>query len=201
MANYTHYTKAPYLARTDTNCFCHLSPQEFKVWAARILYKKFAQLLPTGPDNQFINISNPDPFTLLKLISTKYVFSQITFTNSYPYPIFLPAKYNQARSIKMERGHPRSWLDEEARPSKDLAGWRSAAIQGAGWMKECGHPRTWLDEGASPHQCSTFQIQIFRSAGPIFVLGKFKTQPRGVKLSFWLTAVSIFNSICEPMNI
>ena len=37
--------------------------------------KKFAQLLPTTrADNQFINISNPDPFTLLKLISTKYVF-------------------------------------------------------------------------------------------------------------------------------
>ena len=40
------------------------------------LMKKFAQLLPTTAraDNQFINISNPDPFTLLKLISTKYVF-------------------------------------------------------------------------------------------------------------------------------
>ena len=32
-------------------------------------------------------------------------------------------------------------------------------------------------------------------------IGKFKSRPRGVKLSFWLTAVSIFNSICEAMNI
>ena len=59
----------------DRNCFCHLSPEEFKL-ALDFLMKKFAQLLPTTAraDNQFINISNPDPFTLLKLISTKYVF-------------------------------------------------------------------------------------------------------------------------------
>ena len=57
----------------DRNCFCHLSPEEFKLFSDEKVRSTVARNRAAS-DNQFINISNPDPFTLLKLISTKYVF-------------------------------------------------------------------------------------------------------------------------------
>ena len=86
---------------SDRNCFCHLSPEEFSSFSTTI--KKFAQLLPsaTASDNQFINISNPDPFTLLKLISTKYVFPKSC--SQIPIPIFLPAKFDRIRGAQIQQ--------------------------------------------------------------------------------------------------
>ena len=76
--------------------------------------KKFAQLLPTtafASDNQFINISNPDPFTLLKLISTKYVFPKSC--SQIPIPIQFFCQPNLIKSHKFNRS-----FQIEKRPKK-----------------------------------------------------------------------------------
>ena len=141
--------------------------------------KKFAQLLPTtafASDNQFINISNPDPFTLLKLISTKYVFPKSC--SQIPIPIQFFCQPNLIKSHKFNRS-----FQIEKRPKNPL---------------NYSKLRT-DDETSFLHLKYRFSVSLVALSH--ICIGKFKTRPRGVKLSFWLTAVSIFNSIWEPMNI
>ena len=95
-------------AGSDRNCFCHLSPEEFSSFS-----KKFAQLLPaTASDNQFINISNPDPFTLLKLISTKYVFPKSCSQIPIPIQFFCQPNFIELhefnKSFHLEKGQKNS---------------------------------------------------------------------------------------------
>ena len=75
------------------------------------LMKKFAQLLP-ATDNQFINISNPDPFTLLKLISTKYVFPKSCSQIPIPIQFFCQPNFIEShkfnRSFHLEKGQQKS---------------------------------------------------------------------------------------------
>ena len=165
----------PASTHPDRNCFCHLSPEEFKL-LPDFIWKSSLNCCPL-PRSRFWQ-SIYQYFKSRSLHATqinfdKIRFSQIMFTNSDPYPIFLPDlieseadKFN--RTFHCEKKPPiiQSYTDDNL---------------------------------------SAFEIQIFcltgRGSLSHICIGKFKTRPRGVKLSFWLTAVSIFNSICEPMNI
>ena len=68
----------------------------------RILYEKVrstvAHYRGAASDNQFINISNPDPFTPLKLISTKYVFPKSCSQIPIPIQFFCQILSNQRRT-------------------------------------------------------------------------------------------------------
>ena len=66
----------------------------------RILYEKVRSTVAHGAasDNQFINISNPDPFTPLKLISTKYVFPKSCSQIPIPIQFFCQIWSNQRRT-------------------------------------------------------------------------------------------------------
>ena len=105
--------------------------------------KKFAQLLPTtafASDNQFINISNPDPFTLLKLISTKYVFPKSC--SQIPIPIQFFCQPNLIKSHKFNRS-----FQIEKRPKKS-----PQLFKAQNW---------WWNRW----QFSAFEIQIFCLTG------------------------------------
>ena len=128
-------------AGSDRNCFCHLSPEEFSSFS-----KKFAQLLPaTASDNQFINISNPDPFTLLKLISTKYVFPKSCSQIPIPIQFFCQPNLIESEALKFNR----SFHLEKKRTKSDLKLFKAQLIM----MK--------LNEW----EFSAFEIQIFCLTG------------------------------------
>ena len=126
--------------------------------------KKFAQLLPTtafASDNQFINISNPDPFTLLKLISTKYVFPKSC--SQIPIPIQFFCQPNLIKSHKFNRS-----FQIEKRPKNAL-----------NYSKLRTDDET---DGSFLHLKYRFSVSLVALSH--ICIGKFKTRPRGVKLSF-----------------
>ena len=90
----------PGSAHPDRNCFCHLSPEEFKLFSDEKVRSTVAR-------NRFWQ-SIYQYFKSRSLHATqinfdKIRFSQIMFTNSDPYPIFLPAKFDRIRGAQIQQ--------------------------------------------------------------------------------------------------
>ena len=85
----------------DRNCFCHLSPEEFKLFSDEKVRSTVAHNRVRFWQSIYQYFKSRS-LHATQINFDKIRFSQIMFTNSDPYPIFLPAKFDQITQIQQK---------------------------------------------------------------------------------------------------
>ena len=85
----------------DRNCFCHLSPEEFKLFSDEKVRSTVAHNRVRSWQSIYQYFKSRS-LHATQINFDKIRFSQIMFTNSDPYPIFLPAKFDQITQIQQK---------------------------------------------------------------------------------------------------